>query len=103
MNKTGAKIETLFALGGGGQSKFWLQTIANILNMPLSLPNKGELGAALGASRLALAASENIKIEEVMIEPKVEEVLRPTSELVAAYDDAYRIYRDAYPSIKVLK
>ena len=103
LNKTGAKIKTLFALGGGGQSKFWLQTISNILNMPLSLPNKGELGAALGASRLALAAGENIKIEEVMMEPKVKEILRPASNLVAAYDDAYRIYRDAYPNIKVLK
>ena len=71
--------------------------------MPLSLPNKGELGAALGASRLALAAGENIKIEEVMMEPKVKEILRPASNLVAAYDDAYRIYRDAYPNIKVLK
>ena len=103
LNKTGAKIETLFALGGGGQSKFWLQTISNILNMPLSLPNKGELGAALGASRLSLAAGENIKIQEVMTEPKVEEVLRPTSDLVGNYEDAYRIYRNAYPNIKVLK
>ena len=57
LNKTGAKIEHLLAIGGGVQSRFWLRTIANIFNMPLLVPKKGELGAALGASRLALLAA----------------------------------------------
>ena len=43
LNKTGAKIETLFALGGGAQSRFWLKIIANILNMTLSLPKRVSL------------------------------------------------------------
>ena len=59
---------------------------------------KGKLEAVAKAR-----GKNDIKIEEVMMEPKVKEILRPASDLVAAYDDAYRIYRDAYPNIKVLK
>jgi xylulokinase len=103
LNKTGAKVEKLFALGGGVQSKFWLKTIANILNMPLVLPKSGELGAALGASRLALAACENMGIDQVMTQPSVQETIDPQLNFIEVYTDAYRVYGNIYPSIKELK
>ena len=103
LNKTGAKVEKLFAIGGGVQSKFWLKTIANILNIPLALPKSGELGAALGASRLALAAGENLGIDQVMTQPSVQETIDPQSNFIDVYADAYRVYRNIYHSIKELK
>ena len=103
LNKTGAKVEKLFALGGGVKSKFWLKTIANILNMPLLLPKSGELGAALGASRLALAAGENMGIDQVMTQPSVQETIDPQLNFIDSYADAYRVYGNIYPSIKELK
>mgnify|MGYP001223513508 FL=1 len=103
LQKTGAKIESLYALGGGTQSNFWLKTIANILNLTLLLPKKGELGAALGAARLALYAGETTPLEEIMTQPSVEKVIEPNSSLVANYDDAFQVFRNIYPSIKELK
>ena len=88
LNKTGAKIETLFALGGGVQSRFWLKTIANILNMTLSLPKKGELGAAFGAARLALVAGEKMDFKEIMTQPSVQDIIEPDLKFVGAYEDA---------------
>ena len=103
LRKTGAKIEKLYALGGGVQSNFWLKTIANILNLNLLLPKKGELGAALGAARLALYAGESTSLEEIMTQPSVDKVIEPNPSLVAAYDDAFQVFRKIYPSIKELK
>ena len=103
INKTGATIEKLFAMGGGVNSMYWLKTIATILNMPLSLPKKGELGAALGASRLALVAAENLNILDVMDEPMIKETIDPEPNLVDVYEDAYRVFSNIYPKIKVLK
>ena len=103
LKKTGAKIEKLYALGGGVQSNFWLRTIANILNLTVLLPKKGELGAALGAARLALIAGEGASPEEIITEPSVDKVIEPNSRLEAVYDDAYQVFKKIYPSIKELK
>ena len=103
LNKTGARVEKLFATGGGVNSKFWLKSLATILNIPLSIPKKGELGAALGAARLAIIARENMSMKNVMKEPIVEETIEPCSDLLDSYEETYRVYKNIYPSIKVLK
>ena len=101
--QTGVRIEKLFILGGGARSKFWLKTISTVLNIPLVVPRQGELGAAFGAARLAMIAKQDIKIKEVMKEPRVKEVIYPNQDLIAAYDDAYQIYTKIYPKHKELK
>lgn len=101
--QTGVRIEKLFILGGGARSKFWLKTISTVLNIPLVVPRQGELGAAFGAARLAMIAKQDIKIKEVMKEPRVKEVIYPKQDLIAAYDDAYQIYTKIYPKHKELK
>lgn len=103
LKETGAEIENLFAVGGGTNSQFWLKTISNILNIPLRIPIKGEQGAAFGAARLAILAVENLSVEEVMIEPECEHTIYPNQSLVTFYDDAYRVYRNIHPNLKVLR
>ena len=80
-----------------------MKSLATILNIPLSIPKKGELGAALGAARLAIIARENMRMKNVMKEPIVEETIEPCSDLLDAYEETYRVYKNIYPSIKVLK
>ncbi|KEJ90793.1 xylulokinase [Sulfitobacter donghicola] len=102
MRETGAKFEGLYAVGGGSQSRYWLQMLSTILNTALYLPKGGEFGAAMGAARLGMVAATGASVEDVMQVPDVEEVLQPTSELVGAYDDAYQRFQRLYPAFKSL-
>ena len=98
--QTGADLKTVFAVGGGAQSRFWLETLATMLDVPLSIPASGELGAAMGAARLAICAATSAEPDEVMTPPAVAEVIEPRRDLTEAYDAAYARYRAAYPAIK---
>ncbi|MEC7764057.1 MAG: xylulokinase [Pseudomonadota bacterium] len=100
---TGARFDTLFAVGGGARSRFWLTTLASTLNLPLSLPSGSELGAALGAARLAICAHTGASPAEVMTPPATAEVIEPDASLAAAYDAGYARYRALYPALKQLE
>lgn len=97
---TGTAPDRLLALGGGTRSRFWVETLASVLNLPLDLPEQGELGAALGAARLAMAAVTGGAPEEIMTAPRVAETVAPRADLVPAYDAAYARYRALYPCMK---
>ncbi len=100
LKATGADIQTLFAIGGGSRSAFWLETIATVLNTPVALPAAGELGAAMGAARLAICAATGASPNDIMTPPTVARVVTPRTELVADYDAAYARFKKAYPAIK---
>ncbi len=99
LKATGAAFDTVLAIGGGARSPFWLETIATLLDLPLSLPEGSELGAALGAVRLAIAADTGASPDEVMTPPDVARVIAPRADLRGAYDDAYGRYRALYPAL----
>ena len=100
LRSTGADLQRVFAVGGGSRSRFWLETLATVLGLPISVPKAGELGAALGAARLAICASTGASPDEVMTSPPVAEWIAPRADLTAAYDAAYQRYRAAYPAIR---
>lgn len=97
--QTGADLKTVFAVGGGARSRFWLETLATLMDLPLSVPAAGELGAAMGAARLAICAATDSNPDDVMTTPAVAEVIEPRRDLAAEYDGAYAKYRAAYPAI----
>jgi sugar (pentulose or hexulose) kinase len=85
--------------GGGGRSRFWSQMIADVLGLPVDIPDGGEYGAC-GAALLAGTgigwypsigeASRRVR--------KVRRTHRPDPALREAYEAAYRRYgahRDA--------
>ncbi len=102
LSATGAQLDTIFAVGGGARSRFWLETLATLLDLPLSLPKSSELGAALGAVRLAICADTNASPEDVMTAPEVAEIIAPRVDLSAAYADAYGRYAQLYPALSPL-
>ncbi len=100
LGATGADLQTVFAVGGGSRSRFWLETLATLLKLPLSLPASGELGAAMGAARLAICAVTGADPDEVMTPPATADVIEPRADLMEAYDAAHARYRAAYPAIR---
>jgi xylulokinase len=102
LRATGAELQSLLAIGGGAASRFWVETIATVLNVPLDLPQAGDFGAALGAARLAMVGCGAGSVEEIMVRPPVAETIAPRAELSAQYAEAFAAYRASYPAIRDL-
>ncbi len=90
----------LIAVGGGSRSRYWLRTIATVLNLPIAVPEDGDFGAAFGAARLGLCAAESADPFEICAPPAIREVIEPIPDLVEAYAAAHATYSDLYPAIK---
>ena len=100
MRATGLDLHTVLAVGGGSRSPFWVETLATLLDLPLSLPEAGELGAAMGAARLAICAATGAAPDTVMMPPDIASVVEPRKDLRDDYEAAYARYRAAYPAIR---
>jgi xylulokinase len=50
---TGVRADEIVLVGGGSRSDYWAQMLADIANRPLVRREGGDLGPAVGASRLA--------------------------------------------------
>ena len=100
LKSTGTHLSGVLAIGGGSRSEFWLETLANILNMPLHLPAQGEFGAAMGAARLAMIGESGRSPESVIIQPKIQRSCDPQPDLVDAYEAAYQKYTKIYSTLK---
>lgn len=102
LRQTGAKLDRVLAIGGGANSEAWVQICANILDMPLDLPAKGDFGAALGAARLAMVGVSGAAPSDIMTPPDIAKTVDPDSAQIDAYAKAYARYRAAYPAIKAI-
>ena len=100
LKSTGTDLSGAFAIGGGSRSDFWLETLANTLNMELHLPARGDFGAAMGAARLAMAGVTGVSPLTVMTQPAVERTFAPQPDLVNDYETAYQRYTQSYTALK---
>ena len=100
LKSTGTDLQAVFAIGGGSQSDFWLQTLANTLDMTLHLPQKGDFGAARGAASLAMVGVSGQPPSRVMVSPQIQRSFVPQPDLVAAYESAYKRYTETYSALK---
>ncbi|MEM8569945.1 MAG: xylulokinase [Pseudomonadota bacterium] len=100
LSATGVRAETLYAIGGGTASPYWVELLATTMRVPLSLPDGSEFGAALGAARLGLVAATGASPEEVMTPPRVAGRVEPNRALQTAFDEGYEAFRAAYPAIR---
>ena len=100
LQSSGTAINSLFAIGGGSQSRRWVETLATVLGQPVGLLAGGENGAAMGAARLAIMAATGASAASVMLAPQPAETIDPRTEFSAAYEDALNRYRRLYPALK---
>lgn len=100
LKSAGTQLKSVVAVGGGSRSKYWLQTLANILNLPVELPKDGDFGAAFGAARLAQLTATGAVTTDILTKPSVDQVFEPEHQ--SAYEEAYQHYRRIYPAIEDL-
>ncbi len=99
---TGVQLDRLIAVGGGSRSPYWVELLATILNLPLDVPAQSELGAALGAARLAICASTGAAPQDVMTKPAIAQTVVPRADLTGDYAEAFATYQTLYPGIRAL-
>ncbi len=103
LRSAGTEIASLFAVGGGSRSSYWLEAIATALDVPVSLPEEGDFGAAFGAARLGLIAATGADPFAVCAPPRAARTVEPNRALVAAYGEAHARYRALYPAMHALE
>ncbi|MBL4767824.1 MAG: xylulokinase [Rhodobacteraceae bacterium] len=102
LKSTGANLTRVLAIGGGAQSRYWVELIATVLHLPVDLPEKGEFGAALGAARLAICGITGASPKDVMTKPAIAETIHPRADLIAVYDASYHKFAALYPALKAI-
>lgn len=94
LETAGSLPKTVSVAGGGSRSETWLQMTADITGLTLKLPGSGSQGAALGAARLGLMASEAVTAETVLTPPQTERTFVPDHDLKDAYAAGFDMYRN---------
>jgi L-ribulokinase len=91
----GTRIDSAIAIGGvAKKSHFVMQTIADVMNMEVTVP-AGDQAVALGAAMFAATAAgiyANVADAQQAMSSGIESVYRPDSDRAKHYDRLYRDY-----------
>jgi xylulokinase len=90
----------LIVVGGAARSDLWMQIIADVTARPV-VTIAEEVEAAMGAALLAahgvgLASAEDVRRGWVHLSPRA----TPRAAEVAAYDQAFALYKGLYPALR---
>ena len=86
--------------GGGARVPYWGRLIAAALRRPLTYREGGEVGAALGAARLARLAAGEGDEAEVCAAPPVARIVHPDATLAALLASRRRTFQRLYRDLK---
>ena len=94
--REGVAIEGIIGIGGvAKKSPLIMQTLSNVLNMPISVP-KGDQCVALGAAMFAAVVAglyPDIPTAQKSLCPEIEKTFNPESKEVQIYDKLFKEYQ----------
>ena len=101
--KNGADIPRTKLCGGGAKSGLWRKIVANVMNMPVEIPQT-EQGPGFGAAMLAMVGcGEYASVREAASAiVRVKETVLPDEKTAARYEKRYRHFIRLYPALKGL-
>lgn len=100
MEKSGMKINSFIATGGGTRNQTWIQLKADVLNKKIIVQNIKEAGC-YGAAMIACSSIENIPVEQLINTLNTEnEVFSPNPENAEFYENKFATYKKLYPVLK---
>ena len=99
----GIPLASSMLCGGGAKSPLWRRILANVLNMPLTIP-ASEQGPGMGGAMMAMVAcgAYGSVAEACAKLVTVSETVAPDPEIAARYEARYRQFRLIYPALKGL-
>jgi xylulokinase len=96
----GGSVGEISVTGGGARLPHWGQLLAAALNRPLTYRSGGEVGAALGAARLARLCIGGERLEDVCVAPPIDRVVQPDAALSALLAVRRRTFVRLYQDLK---
>lgn len=103
LHATGADPEEISLIGGGAQSAYWRQMLADIFNRKLAYRSGGEVGPALGAARLAhLGVTKDKTLSEICPVPTLVQMHLPNSNKHHTYVAKREKFQKLYVQLKDL-
>lgn len=81
MMQSGISVDYISVIGGGARSHYWCKLLASAINKPLHLHQNRDLGAALGAARLAWFYQHKGDFRTVFLPPPIDTVVEPCANL----------------------
>ncbi len=99
----GINIQRSKICGGGAKSPLWRKIFANVLNLPLDIPQTEE-GPGYGGAMLAMVGCGKYgSVKECAgALVSVRETVLPDPEIAARYEKQYQNFKQIYPSLKAL-
>ncbi len=99
----GITVERATLCGGGAKSSLWRKIMANVMDMPIDIPQT-EQGPAYGAAMIAMVANGEYSTVQAATESlvKVKNTIYPDKTISNKYKTKFEIYRTIYPSLKDL-
>ncbi len=99
--KQNINITSSMLCGGGAKSPLWRKMLANILNIPLSIPQT-EQGPSYGAAMLAAVSTGQFANVRECADSwvKIKETVVPDAAIVKKYELKYQHWRQLYPALK---
>ena len=99
----GVEIASSTLCGGGAKSPLWREIMANILGIPLALPQTEQGPGYGGAMLAAVACGEYATVQECADKLiKIKSVTEPDPALVKKYAARYELWHKLYPALKPL-
>lgn len=99
----GVPVASVRASGGGGQSAFWRQMLADVFGKPV-VALKTQEGSAYGAALLAMVGTGAFASVPEVCQAAVQEASRvePRAHESRLYRNGYEVYKALYPSLRPL-
>ena len=99
----GLTVDRSRLCGGGAKSPLWRKILANVLNIPLDIPQTEE-GPGYGGAMLAMVGTGTYESVQACAEAltHVRETVAPDPAIAARYEAQYRKFQQIYPTMKDL-
>lgn len=85
----------LIATGGGANNNYWLTLIASLTGCAIAVPDNTNIGAAVGAARLAMLA-DGLPQAGVCTPPALSHIVQPDAELARTLQPARQFSQQLY-------
>lgn len=99
LDAAGVEVGEAAIVGGGAQSRFWTQLIADVVGLPLTRYRGGARGPAFGAARLAHMALTGEAAASACRRPPVLDRLIPDKARTEDYAGRFERYRRLYRAL----
>lgn len=100
LEEKGDQVGEISVTGGGARLPYWGELIAAALDRPLAYRSGGQVGAALGAARLARLALGAEREEDVCAALPIERVVEPDRALASLLAERRRTFVGLYRNLK---